>query len=163
VTLLMLAVVAVLTGCSSPAAGTSWQRPDDACTLLSDARVAELLGVPGFYSCYPPDPKAGRPVWGATWGSYTAYASVQEFPTPTLDELMANPALISTPLEGIGDRALLVQVRGASSTSVRLDLDGRSYLVDVVLDRRNRKGIPPGAESAKAEELARLLFPAPER
>lgn len=139
--------------------GPHGTRPADACTMLTSDQVSSVVGTPGpFTGAEEDDAEDGSPVWGCTWGTPKSYADAREVTAARYAKEPSSTDLAITRLHGIGTGAFLERRKeDGGYPLVYFRAGGRSYEVEVCMDRRELGTDHPDAEAAKEQTLAKAL------
>jgi hypothetical protein len=125
--------------------------------MLTSDQVSAVVGTPGPYTGAHENPaEDGTPVWGCIWGTRDSYADLRETSASRYANLSSYPDIITTPLGGIRDKALLEKVKSdGSQPYVHFAAAGRYYQVEVLVDRRESgvTNAPREANAAPAPAL----------
>jgi len=155
-------------GCTSSAAGQpvaasaipgGAARPIDACGMLTSDQVAGIVGTPGPYTGAHEDAAPdGSPTWGCTWGTPDSYADIREVTSSSFAKLGSYSDVELTPLNGIGDKAVLEKRKSDGSNPYVYFLAAtRYYEVEIVVDRRETGTTNAPREANAAQVLAKML------
>lgn len=131
-----------------------------ACSLLDSDEVRRIFGEYDAFASTRPDPVDGKRPWGCTWGSPTAYASVQEVSREDYRTGLEAPGVRLIP-QGMGKgESFEVRPHDDEPRRFAFTVGARYYSFDVV---PSRDGDYARFEQSRiGEDLLRLLIPAME-
>ncbi|GAA1227431.1 hypothetical protein GCM10009665_17440 [Kitasatospora nipponensis] len=127
--------------------------------MLTSDQVASAVGTPGPYNLSHEDPADdGTPVWGCTWGTRRSNADLRELTATQYTRATTAGSLTVTPVQGIGDSAVLTK-RTSDGSEPALDFTAgsRYYEVTVTVDRSELGATNAPQETVAVQTLATTL------